>query len=167
MRADDQNASGELRRTTVEQGGSRINFEPEFSSRCSLQPEQHVGNVLVVDDEGAMCEILSLYLGFKGLAVKTSQTPGEALDAFIETPFDLVILDWDLTGVESLDLLNYFKATRPETAVIIFTGKEITESFLMKRLEGRADAILPKLGSLETLWQQITSLLVKTARRRA
>jgi DNA-binding NarL/FixJ family response regulator len=65
--------------------------------------------------------------------------------------------------VESLDLLNYFKATRPEMAVIIFTGKETDESFLKKALKGRADAVLPKLGSLESLWQHISTLLERKA----
>jgi CheY-like chemotaxis protein len=119
--------------------------------------------VLVVDDEPAMREILSLFLGWKGLEVKTAQNPGEALRRVSEGHLDLVILDWDLAGVEALNLLNYFKGTWPQMPVIIFTGKEADEAFLKKALTGRADAILPKLGSLDALWKEVVYQLTKNA----
>src|SRR5262249_2839291 len=147
MSADDQNASSKMKRVVEHQ--VRINFDLLSQRQPGAPPARPVGNVLVIDDESAMCEILSLYLDSKGLGVKACQTPVEALDAFIEMEFDLVILDWDLAGVDSLDFLNFFKATQPKMAVIIFTGKEVDESFLKKALEGRADAVLPKLGSLD------------------
>ena len=162
MSPDDQSASGKMKRIVEGQNGRRISFELLCQREPDAQPARHVGNVLVVDDESAICELLSLYLGFKGLVVKTCQTPVEALDAFSQMAFDLAILDWNLAGVESLDVLNYFKAIRPEMAVIVFTGKEVDESFLQKALAGRADVVLPKLGSLDSLWQHISHHLEKT-----
>jgi len=161
MNADDQNASGKMKRIVEGQNRNRVEYELVCEPRGGSKLAKRVGNVLVIDDEVAMCEILSLYFEFKGLSVSTSQTPAEALDALTDAQFDLAIIDWDLAGLESLDLLNYFKATRPEMAVIIFTGKETDESFLKKALEGRADAVLPKLGSLESLWQHISTHLEK------
>ena len=54
------------------------------------------GRVLVVDDAAPMCEILSLFLTYKGLEVKTANSPAEALSHASQTQFDLIILDWDL-----------------------------------------------------------------------
>ncbi len=117
--------------------------------------------VLVVDDEAAICDLLSLYLGWKGLEVKTAKTPAEAVLRVSETQFDLVILDWDLDGIEALDLLNFFKGTRPQMSVIIYTAQPVDEAFLKMALEGRADAILRKLGSLDIFWDEVSRQLTK------
>jgi DNA-binding NtrC family response regulator len=127
--------------------------------RRAREPNQ--GRVLVVDDETAVCDLLSLYLGWKGLEVKTAHSPAEALAHTFETEFDLVILDWDLAGVEALDLLNFFKGTWPNISVIIYTGQTIDDAFLKTTLGGRADAILRKLGSLDEFWNEVTRQLAK------
>ena len=119
------------------------------------------GKVLVVDDESAICDLFSLYLGWKGLEVKTARSSGEAVARACETEFDLIILDWDLAGVEALDLLNFFKGTWPRVPVIIYTGQAIDEAFLRTALDGRADAILRKLGSLDEFWTEVKRQLAK------
>jgi DNA-binding NtrC family response regulator len=122
------------------------------------------GTVLVIDDESAVCEMLSLFFGWKGLEVKTAQTPADALNHASKTEFDLVILDWDLAGVEALDLLNFFKGIWPETSVIIYTGMEADEAFLKQALRGRADAIVRKVGSLDSFWKEVKQQLEKRKR---
>jgi DNA-binding NtrC family response regulator len=119
------------------------------------------GRVLVVDDETAICDLLSLYLGWKGLEVKTASSPAIALARAYDTEFDVVILDWDLAGVEALDLLNFFKGTWPQISVIIYTGQAIDDAFLKTSLGGRADAILRKLGSLDEFWNEVSRQLAK------
>jgi len=126
----------------------------------TVEPQQK-RKVLVVDDEAAVCDLLLLYLGWKGLEVKTAKTPAEAVNRASETEFDLVILDWDLAGVEALDLLNLFKGIWPQMAVIIYTGQLVDEAFLKKALRGRADAIVRKLGSLNTFWKEVEAQLGK------
>lgn len=130
-------------------------------NRGSRFPEKR--KVLVVDDEAAICDLLSLYLGWKGLEVKTAQNPAEAVILVNETEFDLVILDWDLDGIEALDLLNFFKGTRPQMSVIVYTAQAVDEAFLKTALEGRADAILRKLGSLDAFWKEVSRQLAKPA----
>jgi DNA-binding response OmpR family regulator len=149
-----------MKRAAHGQKGARESLPRAQSAKEKLELRRKT-TLLAVDDEPAMLEILSLFLGWKGLEVKTAQNPGEALSRAGETQFDLVILDWDLAGVEALDLLNYFKGTWPQLPVIIFTGKEADEVFLKTALGGRADAILPKLGSLHSLWREIVHQLEK------
>lgn len=148
-------------KSVVEARGGASSSAIGVAPREALPKMDPPASVLVVDDEPAMCEILSLFLGSKAMRVKTALNPCEALDRLSETRFQLIILDWDLAGVEALDLLNFFKATWPETSVIIFTGKEIDEAFLKKALNGRADAILRKLGSLAALWQEVENQLTR------
>lgn len=146
-----------------EQRFGGVALVPGVDSAEEAEVERQPANVLVVDDEVAMGEMLSLYLGWKGLSVRTAQSPGEAVNHALQTEFELVILDWDLAGVEALDLLNFFKGTWPKMSVIIFTGKEVDEAFLKKALRGRADGILPKLGSLDSFWAEVRRLLGKRA----
>ena len=129
------------------------------SEETGTEPRR--GKVLVVDDEAPICDLFSLYLGWKGLEVKTAKSPGEALARAFETDFDLIILDWDLAGVEALDLLNFFKGTWTDISVIIYTGQAIDGAFLKKALDGRADAILRKLGSQDEFWQEVSRQLEK------
>ena len=150
--------------SVVEGQGERSRGVPESALREKPPATDRPASVLVVDDEPAMCEILSLFLGSKALQVKTALNVVQALDHFSQTRFQLIILDWDLAGVEALDLLNCFKATCPETSVIVFTGKEFDEPFLKKALTGRADAILRKLGSLRALWEEVEKQLSRQTR---
>lgn len=144
----------EHRSVSAEQRGSLTSNE--HSRTVGTLPK-----VLVIDDEKAMCEILSRYLRCKGLEVWTAQTPLEAVKSFDALRFDLVILDWDLAGVETLDLLNLFKALRPEMPVIIVTGIEVDATFLKKTLAGRAAAVLHKLGGLDALASEVNRLVAK------
>jgi len=107
--------------------------------------------VLVIDDESAICELLSLYLGQKGLEVATVRTAEEARGFVERGQFDLVILDWKLDGVEGLDLLHLSKARHPEIPVIIFTGTDLNEASLGSGLAREADAIVRKMGPLDAL----------------
>ena len=144
----------EHRRDRAKQKSSRSSNEHSHAVRTTPK-------VLVVDDEKAMCEILSRYLRCKGLDVWTAQTPLAAVKAFDALRFDLVILDWDLSGVETLDILNLFKALRPEIPVIIVTGIEVDATFLKKTLAGRAAAVLNKFGGLDALAREVNRLVAE------
>jgi len=107
--------------------------------------------ILVVDDQGAICELLSLYLGQKGLEVATVQRPGEARVIIERGQFDLVILDWKLDGIEGLDLLHLCKARHPDIPVLVYTGADLNEGSLGRGLAGEADAVIRKMGPLDVL----------------
>jgi CheY-like chemotaxis protein len=144
------------------EGQRQTEVEPRLVAGVEKRPKDPSrGRVLVVDDETAICDLLSLYLGWKGLEVKTANSPAVALARAYDTEFDVVILDWDLAGVEALDLLNFFKGTWPQISVIIYTGQAIDEAFLKTTLSGRADAILRKLGSLDSFWHEVSRQLAK------
>jgi DNA-binding response OmpR family regulator len=98
-----------------------------------------------------MCELLSLYLGHKGLEVATVQRAGEARPIIERGQFDLVLLDWKLDGIEGLDLLHLSKARHPDIPVIIYTGADLNEGSLGSDLAREADAVIHKMGPLDAL----------------
>ena len=128
--------------------GALAASRPE-SGRPDVRPAKP--RVLVIDDESAMCELLSLYLGHKGLEVATVQRAGEARPIVERGQFDLVLLDWKLDGIEGLDLLQLCKARHPDIPVIIYTGADLNEGSLGSGLAREADAVIPKMGSLDAL----------------
>ena len=120
--------------------------------------------ILVIDDESSMCELLSLYLGEKGFEVATVRTTEGARTLVERGQFDAVVLDWNLNGVEGLDLLHLSKARHPEIPVIIFTGADLNQGSLGHGLAREADAIVRKMGPLDAL---ATAILQQLERRRA
>jgi CheY-like chemotaxis protein len=111
--------------------------------------------VLVVDDERAICELLSLYLPQKGLEVATVQRAVEARTLIEQGQFDLLLLDWRLEGADGLDLLQLSKARHPSIPVIIFTGGDLGEVSLEEGLAREADALVRKASPLAALSEAI------------
>jgi DNA-binding response OmpR family regulator len=70
-------------------------------------------HVLVVDDEAALCEMLSLYLAHKGFLVTTASTIEQAIERLEQNSFafNLVILDLNLAGRMAS---RYCASPRPE-----------------------------------------------------
>ena len=107
--------------------------------------------VLVIDDEIAICELLSIYLGQKGLEVATVRTTDGARTLVERGQFDLVILDWKPGRVEGLDLLHLSKTRHPDIPVIIFTDADLNGGSVAGGLAREADTVVHKMGPLDAL----------------
>jgi DNA-binding response OmpR family regulator len=111
--------------------------------------------ILLIDDEGPMHEILSLYLRAKGMEVMTAANGHEARELLHKSPFDLTILDLNLGGEDGLEILDFLKSRWPDRPVIILTGLTTDEAFLRKTLAGRADGFMRKMSSLADLLSEV------------
>jgi len=114
-------------------------------------------HVLVVDDEAALCEMLSLYLVHKGFLVTTAGTIEQAMEQ-LETnsfAFNLVIIDLNLAGQDGLEVLRFVKARKPNLPIIIFTGADVDENLVKKWLSDRADGFMRKTDGLQKLFAEI------------
>ncbi len=120
--------------------------------------------VLVIDDESAVREVLSLYLGDSGMEVATARSGDGARALVGRGRFDVVILDWRLERDEGPELLHLFKTQHPELPVILFTGTDIEGSHIEAARARKADAIIRKGRPLEDLR---TAILQSLARRQA
>jgi DNA-binding response OmpR family regulator len=114
-------------------------------------------HVLVVDDEVALCEMLSLYLNHKGFSVATAGTIEQAMERLEQDSFNfsLVILDLNLAGQDGLEVLRFVKARKPDLPIIIFTGLDVDENLVKKCLADRADGFMRKTDGLEKLFAEI------------
>src|ERR1700691_1232711 len=99
--------------------------DPVRGGRPSSRPCK--GNVLLVDDELAVARIYARALGAEGFRVFTA-TDGETAEAmFRETPFDAVVSDLTMPGMDGLRLLARIRRIDANVPVIVATGDHADE----------------------------------------
>jgi DNA-binding NtrC family response regulator len=89
--------------------------------------------VLVVDDDSEMRTLVRRMLEFDGCRVAERDRGTHVLDALREGPFDLIILDKEMPGINGLDLLPVLRREFPEVPVVLVTafgGRQVATSAL-------------------------------------
>ena len=83
--------------------------------------------VLVVDDEAALSELISMVLRYEGWSVSTVGDGAAAIrHASVMCP-DVVVLDIMLPDMSGLDVLQELHRIRPELPVLLLTAKDTVE----------------------------------------
>jgi len=91
--------------------------------------------VLLVDDEEEFIETLAERMRNRGMDVATSSSGGDALDLIDREPYDVVVLDLQMPGMDGLEALARIKRRQPEIQVVLLTGHATVEKSVeaMKR----------------------------------
>lgn len=91
--------------------------------RSADESQTRMHRVLVVDDESSIREMLSRTLSHDYL-VDTAQDAAAALDLLrdSEVPYDLLIADLKMPGMDGLSLIRHAKQIRAGLPIIIITG---------------------------------------------
>jgi DNA-binding response OmpR family regulator len=124
------------------------------------------GRILIVDDEREVLDGFRTALELDGYSAWTAGTPAEALSIAQEAPFDLIVLDFIIPGMDGVELLARIRKHQPLVRSIIISGKfdgERSESDLTETLgeQVEADLYLHKPVSNERLLTAIRSLLAE------
>jgi DNA-binding NtrC family response regulator len=80
------------------------------------------GNVLIVDDDQAMCEMLDFDLKRRGFRVTWHTMAENAFSNLKKADFDVVLADIHLPGMTGIELCERISANRPDIPVITITG---------------------------------------------
>jgi signal transduction histidine kinase/CheY-like chemotaxis protein len=107
-------------------------------------PASSAGRLLVVDDEEAIAELVRDVLEPEGWQVSTARDGMEALEYVRDAPFDVLLVDMRMPGMDGKEFFQALRERRPDLArrVVFATGdsgSEGTSQFL-------ADAGTPLLG---------------------
>ncbi|MCA9696298.1 MAG: response regulator, partial [Myxococcales bacterium] len=78
--------------------------------------------VLVIDDNEDLAENIAEILDDVGVEVRLAKSTDEALEAFDEQPWSLVLTDVRMPGRDGLELLSIIKRRSPGTPVLVMTG---------------------------------------------
>jgi len=106
--------------------------------------------VLVVDDDAAMCAMLELRLGHRGMAVTTCTDPIAALELALRDDFDAVVTDITMKGTSGLALCRMVLESRPHLPVVLMTAFGSMEAAIQAIRAGAYD-FLPKPFEVEQL----------------
>jgi DNA-binding NtrC family response regulator len=80
------------------------------------------GSILVCDDEEIMRDVLETILSSVGYKVELAKTGEEAIAAYSERPFDVVLMDVSMPGMGGLTALEELILIDPEAVVLIITA---------------------------------------------
>jgi len=78
--------------------------------------------VLIVDDDYGMRESLSDILRYRGHRVEVACDGFEAINKVKVKPFDVVLMDIRMPGMDGVETLKAVRALRPEVAVMMMTA---------------------------------------------
>ena len=93
--------------------------------------EPHLpARILVVDDEEAVCGLLERALTPAGYHVQTCRSGTEAIGSLKETPFEVVITDLIMPGVNGVEVLSKAQELDPLCQVIVITAYGSTKTAL-------------------------------------
>jgi len=81
-----------------------------------------VGRILVIDDEPQMGPLLQRILGRAGLAVESFVDPEAGLARLREQPFDVLVTDLRMPGIDGLEVQRRAKSIRPACETVLITA---------------------------------------------
>ncbi len=101
--------------------------------------KSHVtARVLLIDDDDAICGLVSKYLQHHGHSVEVLHD-GREMDRALHSPFDVVLLDMGLPGIDGLTLLDRITREHPEIAVVMITAAVGVDSIVDAMRRGAFD----------------------------
>jgi DNA-binding response OmpR family regulator len=123
-------------------------------------------DILVIEDDPALLRGLMDVLVFNGYAVRGVADGREGLQAALERPSDLVLLDLMLPGMDGLAVCRAVRARRPTQAVIMITARG-SEGDIVAGFKAGADDYIPKPFSLRELMVRVEAVLRRAGKAAA
>lgn len=100
------------------------------------------GKILAVDDEKFFRKLYNDILSSEGYKVVTAESGEEALQIFAGEPFDIVITDMAMKGMDGLQTMEAIKQINPAQDVVIVTGISDVQMAVNAMKKGVTDYIL-------------------------
>lgn len=97
--------------------------------------------ILVADDEESMRWVLSKALRKKGYAVDLAVDGTQALQLVLKQPYDLVIVDIKMPGMNGLDFLEKARQARSDLLVVVMTAEASMKNAVEAMKRGAYDYI--------------------------
>jgi DNA-binding response OmpR family regulator len=121
-----------------------------------------VARVLLVEDDHDIAEPLAQALSREGYEVETVGDGRAAIDAVVDAPPDLVILDIGLPGIDGLEVCRHARELRPHMPIIMLTARD-GELETIAGLDAGADDYVTKPFRLSVLLARVRAMLRRSA----
>lgn len=121
--------------------------------------------ILLIDDEKAILEIAKVFLEQEqGFKVETSLSALEALDKLKRDRFDVIVSDYQMPGMNGIELLKKLKSAGDTTPYILFTGRG-REDVAIDALNNGASFYLQKGGDPKSQFAELVNMIKTSARQ--
>ena len=117
---------------------------------------------LVIDDEPAIRDMLQIALDAAGFKVGLAEDAKQAYPIIIDTPPDLILLDWMMPGTSGIELLRRLRRDEINVPVIMLTAK-VEEASKISGLDSGADDYIAKPFSPRELVSRVKAILRRTS----
>ena len=119
-------------------------------------------SILVIDDEPAIRDMLQIALDAAGFKVGLAEDAKQAYPIIIDTPPDLILLDWMMPGTSGIELLRRLRRDEINVPVIMLTAK-VEEASKISGLDSGADDYIAKPFSPRELISRVKAILRRTS----
>jgi CheY-like chemotaxis protein len=113
--------------------------------------------ILCIDDDEAILRYEKALLEKSGYAVLTATSGLQALRLVTMCKCDIVLLDFEMPGMNGHEVARKIKLVRPELMVILLSGSDVPTNAL-----AFIDAFIPKLEANRQLLPMIAGLCGQT-----
>ncbi|MDY6842834.1 MAG: response regulator [Thermodesulfobacteriota bacterium] len=129
-----------------------------------MKKKRHGHLILVVEDDEKMGAMLEKVLCSEGYSIDIAYSGNEAISKITASPYDLVLADMVMPGMDGIELLKEVKSAYPYIYFIIITafGSDETRE---RALNGGADIFLSKPVKMEELKAEIKRLLSQSVQK--
>ena len=137
----------------------------ELLDRGAAAPAPKIA-VLYVDDEPALLELTTLFLGRAGdLAIDTALSAKLALEKLRVHSYDVIVADYLMPEKDGIEFLKELRAGGCTIPFIIFTGKG-REDVAIEALNSGADFYLQKGGDPRSQFAELGNMIRQAAHKR-
>lgn len=141
-----------------------------------------MSRILLVDDDARLLEALSDGLNTAGFVVDCANSAKDAEPLLAVSPYDLIILDWEMPGMSGLEFLSELRSKGIQTPILMLTGRDsvddkssgldcgaddyLTKPFHTKELISRVRALLRRPQKVEASKLSISGIVLDQLSRR-
>lgn len=117
-----------------------------------------MSRILLIEDEERFARMIKSYLKSRLLEVEWVANGVDGLELLKSESFDAAIVDWNLPGLEGVDIIHRYRSAGGMTPVMMLTGRaELKEK--VTGFECGADDYLTKPFQADELYVRVKSLL--------
>jgi len=113
--------------------------------------------ILVVEDERRMADLLEKTLQEEGHQVIVARNGREGFEIARDSPFDVIVLDLMLPGLDGLAIARKLRACRNQTPVLMLTARDAPAD-IVRGLDSGADDYLTKPFSIDILLARLRAV---------
>lgn len=122
--------------------------------------------ILVVDDEADALDLFRDLFSKKGYKVECARGGIEALELIDKIPFDAVLLDIRMPGLDGMEVLSKIKERKPGLPVVMLTAYGYDDNLISRALENGATGYISKNFPLAQIVYTFQTLLSTMSAKR-